>query len=292
MQKKPLAESELVLNKDGSIYHLSAFPEDIADIVLTVGDPERVSLVSNYFDKIEIKRQHREFVTHTGWLGNKRMTVVSTGIGVDNVDIVLSELDALVNVDFKTRLLCEKPRQLNIIRMGTCGGLHAEYAVDTIVLAQAALGFDNLMNFYAYQQTAEEQALEQAINQHLTDTPVQPYAFFSDPALLSCLAGDSFPKGITATCSGFYGPQCRTIRAELSAPGLLDDLRQFQHKDMKILTFEMETSAILGFGKLLQHRCCAASVIVANRALKKFTSDSHQSVDKMIRIMLERLEKF
>jgi uridine phosphorylase len=291
MTQNTLKSSELILNPDGSIYHLNAFPEDIADTVITVGDPDRVSDVSRYFDKIEVTRQKREFVTHTGWLGNQRLTVISTGIGVDNIDIVLTELDALVNVDFETRLPRTQLRQLDIIRLGTCGGLHPDVPVDAPIVSCAALGFDNLMHYYDVALSAEAQALQQAINAHMAGA-ILPYVATADQDLVAMLAGDDVATGITATCPGFYGPQGRTIRAQPKDAEMLSRLQSFSHEKRNVLNFEMETSGILGLGRLLGHRCCSVSVMVANRVTGHFSDAPGPAVDAMIQTMLTRIKHF
>lgn len=284
-----LQASELILNQDGSIYHLSLQPGEIADTIITVGDPDRVSQVSCHFDKLDVVRQKREFVTHTGWLGNKRLTVISTGIGVDNVDIVLTELDALANVDFKTRQPKASLQQLKIVRLGTCGGLQPDIAVDDLIVSNAALGLDNLMHYYKYNLTNEEQTLQRALTTHFKDPLIQPYAFCADPDLVQQLSQGQFHVGITATCSGFYGPQGRQIRAVPRDPELLTQLQQFQFKDSRVLNFEMETSGIFGLGRILEHRCCSVNVIVANRATGEFSANPGGSVHNMIQTILPRL---
>lgn len=289
MAEPIMQASELILNQDGSIYHLNLQPEDIADTIITVGDPDRVERVSRYFDKIDIVRQKREFVTHTGWLGNKRLTVISTGIGVDNIDIVLTELDALANIDFAKRQQKTNLRSLEIIRLGTCGGLQADIGVDEVVVSGAALGLDNLMDYYHYELTESEGALSDAINAAFCDPLLRPYGFFADSDLLTKLSQNKYHVGITTTCSGFYGPQGRQLRAKPRDPNLLNQLQRFEFQDWRVLNFEMETSGILGLSRLLGHRSASVSVIIANRATGEFSSKADVAVDSMIQQTLASL---
>lgn len=289
MSQTELKDSELVLNQDGSVYHLDAFPDDIADIVITVGDPDRVASVSQYFDKVEVKRQKREFVTHTGWLGDKRMTVVSTGIGVDNVDIVLTELDALVNVDFATRQPKAELKQLDIVRLGTCGGLQPELSVNDLVVSSATFGFDNLMHYYQYEHSIAEQALQTATDAHFVVPDCRPYAFIANDDLVQQLSQGDAATGITATCPGFYGPQGRRIRAVPRDTSFLNELQTFEHDGMRVLNFEMETSGLIGLGQLLGHRVCSVSAVMANRVTGEFSKTPGEAVDHMIQTMLNRL---
>lgn len=285
---KPIAPSELIITNRGAIYHLDLHPDELAPIVLTVGDPDRVKVVSNYFDKIEVQRQHREFVTHTGTLGNKRISVVSTGIGPDNIDIVLNELDALVNIDFSTRTIKPNLFSLSIIRLGTSGSLQADIPVDSFVAGTHGLGLDNLLHFYRLEQNEEEQELLQSF---LTQTQIhhsitQPYISAAAPSLLKHFT-EGYHQGITVTCPGFYGPQGRILRLGLAAPQLVDRLTDFQYGQHRITNFEMETSAIYGLSRLLGHHCLSLNVIVANRVNKTFSSDGQAAVEKLIVRSLE-----
>ena len=291
MSTNSLRDSELVLSPEGAVYHLNAFPDDIADTIITVGDPDRVASVSRYFDKVEVMRKKREFVLHTGWLGKKRITVASTGIGVDNVDITLTEIDALVNVDFETRQPKTETRSLDIIRLGTCGGLQPDLEVDQLIVSNGAFGLDNLMHYYIYELTDAEKELQAAVDEQFEDALIRPYAFMANDELVKKLNTDNIATGITATCSGFYGPQGRTIRAVPRDPELLTRLRNFNHNGMRVLNFEMETSAIFGLGELLGHRCCSVNVIVANRSTGEFSADAGQAVNNMIQTMLAKIEK-
>lgn len=285
---KPIAPSELIITNRGAIYHLDLHPDELAPIVLTVGDPDRVKLVSKYFDKIEVQRQHREFVTHTGTLGKKRISVVSTGIGPDNIDIVLNELDALVNIDFSTRTIKPNLSSLSILRLGTSGSLQADIPVDSFVAGTHGLGLDNLLHFYRLEQNEEEQELLQSF---LTQTQIhhsitQPYISAAAPSLLKHFT-EGYHQGITVTCPGFYGPQGRILRLGLAAPQLVDRLTDFQYGQHRITNFEMETSAIYGLSRLLGHHCLSLNVIVANRVNKTFSSDGQAAVEKLIVRSLE-----
>ncbi len=284
---KSIAASELIINNRGAVYHLNCRPEEIAHTIITVGDPDRVKEVSKHFDRIEFKNNHREFVTHTGLIGSKRISVVSTGIGPDNIDIVLNELDALVNIDFETRTIKENLIQLNIIRVGTSGSLQEEIPVDSFVASTHGLGLDNLMNFYRHSNNDEEIQIKQSFVTHTQiDAVTQPYIFGASPALLKEFVKD-FHHGITVTCPGFYGPQGRVLRLGLAQPNLIDSLTSFSFGNHCITNFEMETSAIYGLGKTLGHHCLSLSVIVANRISKEFSKDGNAAVENLIVIALD-----
>ncbi|MGB4843669.1 MAG: nucleoside phosphorylase [Ferruginibacter sp.] len=285
-----IAESELIINDRGAIYHLDVRPEELADTIIVVGDPGRVEKVSKHFDTIEHRLSHREFVTHTGRIGNKQLSVMSTGIGPDNIDIVFNELDALANIDFETRLIKEKLTKLNIVRFGTSGSLQADIPVDSFVASSHGLGLDNLLNFYSYQKTADDKAMADAfVKQTGLDTVItNPYAFSGSETLLKKF-GPDYHKGITVTCPGFFGPQGRVLRLGLSSPGLVDKLSHFSFNNHRITNFEMETSAIFGLGKLMGHECMSINTIIANRVLKEFSKDSNKAVENMIKKSLEAL---
>lgn len=278
-----IAESELIINDRGAIYHLNCRPEEIASTIITVGDPDRVKEVSKHFDKTEYKNHHREFITHTGYIGKKRITCVSTGIGPDNIDIVMNELDALVNIDLDTRMQKEKLTSLNIIRVGTSGSLQKEIPVDHFVASTHGLGLDNLMNFYIHNNNEEEKQIIQSFNTHtqLHQGISAPYINTASMALLKYFVKD-FHQGITVTCPGFYGPQGRVLRMGLSHPELIDRLTTFAFGQHRISNFEMETSAIYGMGKVLGHHCLSLSAIVANRITKEFSKDGNAAVEKLI----------
>lgn len=285
-----IAESELIINDRGGIYHLDVRPEELADIIIVVGDPGRVEKVSKHFDKVEHRLSHREFVTHTGYIGNKRISVMSTGIGPDNIDIVFNELDALANIDFETRLINKDLKKLNIIRFGTSGSLQADIPVDSFVASSHGLGLDNLLNFYQYQKTADDKAMADAfIEQTGLDTAItNPYAFSGSETILNKF-NEGYHKGITVTCPGFFGPQGRVLRLGLASPGLVDKLSHFSFNNHRITNFEMETSAIFGLGKLMGHECMSINAIIANRVVKEFSKDSNAAVEKLIIKSLEAL---
>ncbi|HEX4878121.1 MAG TPA: nucleoside phosphorylase [Chitinophagaceae bacterium] len=283
-----IAESELIINSRGAIYHLDLRPEEIAGTVITVGDPDRVKEVSKYFDKIEVKRQHREFISHTGTVGNKRLTVLSSGIGPDNIDIVINELDALVNIDFETREIKKELKFINIIRIGTSGSLQADIPVDSFVASTHGLGVDNLLNFYRHEQNEQEKELLQSF---ITQTQLQSQ--IGNPYITSCSASlikhfvKDFHQGITVTCPGFYGPQGRILRLGVRNPDLINRLTDFRFGQHRITNFEMETSAIYGLGKLLGHHCLAINAIVANRVKKEFSRDGQAAVENLIKTFIQ-----
>lgn len=283
-----IAESELIINSRGAIYHLDLKPEELASQVIIVGDPGRVAKVSKHFDQIELERQHREFISHTGYIGKKRISVISTGIGPDNIDIVLNELDALVNIDFLTRTIHPQLRSLNIIRLGTSGSLQGDVPVDSFVASTHGLGIDNLMNFYLHENNEEEKQLLQAF---ITQTQLHhglsnPYIGGASMSLIKHFV-DGYHQGITVTCPGFYGPQGRVLRLGISSPHLIDRLTEFKFGHHRITNFEMETSAIYGLGKALQHHCLSLNAIVANRIHKNFSADGAAVVEKLIVKSLE-----
>jgi len=279
-----IAESELIINNRGAVYHINCRPEEIAGTIITVGDPDRVKEVSKHFDTIEYQNSHREFIVHTGYIGNKRLTCVSTGIGPDNIDIVLNELDALVNIDFETRTIKEQLTALNIIRFGTSGSLQREIPVDSFVSGTHGLGLDNLLNFYRIENNEEEKQLLQAFNTHtqLGAGNVSPYIMMASGFLLKHFTG-SYHQGITVTCPGFYAPQGRVLRLGLAYPQLIDHLTSFQFGNHHISNFEMETSAIYGLGKILGHHCLSLNAIVANRITKEFSKDGNLAVQNLIK---------
>jgi len=287
---EPIASSELIINNRGAVYHLNLRPEELAGTVIVVGDPDRVKKVSARFDRVEHRLQHREFITHTGYIGNKRFSVLSTGIGPDNIDIALNELDALANIDFETRLVKEQFKKLQIIRFGTSGSLQADIPVDGFVASTHGLGLDNLLNFYEYPKSMAETALAEAFIEqvNLNTAITYPYAFAGSQHLLDHFT-DGFHKGITVTCPGFYGPQGRILRLGLSSPGLINRLSHFSFEGHRITNFEMETSAIYGLGKLMGHECMSVNAIIANRVMKEFSSDSDAAVERLIEKALEVL---
>jgi uridine phosphorylase len=275
--------SELIINDRGAVYHLNVRPEEIADTIITVGDPERVASVSKYFDQIEFKCEHREFITHTGYIGKKRISVLSTGIGPDNIDIALNEVDALVNIDFKTRTIKEQKKAVSIIRMGTCGSLQAEVGVDQLVAGTHGLGIDNLLHFYSLNNNTEEKAILIAFENHtnILAHKIQPYIASASDELIKHFT-QGYNHGITVTCPGFYGPQGRILRLPLSMPNLVDQMTSFKYQNHHIANFEMETSAIYGLCNLLGHQCLSINVIIANRVKKEYSKNMAVAVDRMI----------
>lgn len=285
------AASELILNPDGSIYHCNIRPEHLADLIITVGDPDRVKEVSKYFDTIEFKTQKREIVTHTGVLNGKRLTVISTGMGTDNIDIVLTELDALANIDLETRTIKSEFRELSIVRLGTSGALHKENPVDSYVIGSYGLGFDGLLYYYKDSEKFRESEIEDAFNDYYKGDPnkAKPYIVKGCDNLLEKLSSELTGSGITATAIGFYGPQGRHLRLEPRPKNINEILAGFRFGDLRITNFEMETSAIYGLSAMLGHKALSVNCIIANRAQGKFSKDSHKSVDKMIKYALEKL---
>jgi len=285
-----IAASELIINERGSIYHLDVHPDELATDIITVGDPDRVSQVSQHFDRIEFKRQHREFVTHTGYIGTKRLSVVSTGIGTDNIDIVLNELDALVNIDFKSRKVKPKLVQLNIVRIGTSGSLQKDIPVDSFLVSTHGLGIDNLLNFYDNHPTQTELDILEAftLQTKLSSKVSAPYISACSADLLKRF-DQGFHKGITVTCPGFYGPQGRVLRLGLSNPGFIDSLTHFNYQGNIISNFEMETAGLYGLGKLMGHQLLSLNAIMANRITGEFSKDATTTMNKLISTTLETL---
>lgn len=291
-----IAPSELILNPDGSVYHLALRPEQLGDIVLVVGDPGRVERISARFERMDHKGRNREFVAHTGWLNDRRITALATGIGPDNIDIVLNELDALVNIDLERRTPKDKPKALTIIRLGTCGALQENIPVDEFVVSHSALGLDAMLHYYAYEQTDAELRLLNAFLEE-TEWPGNlplPYIATGDAGLVELL-GPGNHVGITATAGGFYGPQGRQLRAVPAVPDLNEALTRFRFErpapepPLRIANYEMETSALYGLSGLLGHRACTVCAVVANRLRKEYTKDHHVTVERMIDMVLERV---
>ena len=286
-----IPESQLVLNQEGGVYHLGLHPEEIADDILLVGDPNRTDIIASYFDRIEVKHENRELWTRTGYYNGKRITVLSTGMGTDNLDIVMNELDALANIDLKNRTVKEQHKSLNLIRLGTSGALQADIPVDdSYVATRYALGFDGLLYFYKNSQTVNELALRDAFIQHMDypkDLPL-PYAVEGSKELFDRLGG-GYTQGITATASGFYGPQGRTLRMELAYPDNNHKIEAFNYQGWRICNFEMESSALYGLGKLMGHNCLTICAIIANRVSEKFCADYHPYIEKLVKNTLDRL---
>jgi len=284
-----IPESDLIINPDGSIYHLNLLPEDIADTVITVGDPDRVSEVTKHFDSIDIKKGKREFITHTGYLGEKRITVASTGIGTDNIDIVLNELDALVNIDFNTRTINKSLRSLNIIRIGTSGAVQPDIPMGTILASSYGLGMDALMNYYVSQPNTEESLLLHEIKTHLRDlNHINPYLTSASQSLLASV-GKDLPTGITITAPGFYAPQGRIVRAQNSVPNFINLMNTFKSEANRITNLEMETAGIYALARILGHEAISINAILASRVNFEFSKDPNKIVDQAIKMVLERL---
>ncbi|MCX7728144.1 MAG: nucleoside phosphorylase [Bacteroidia bacterium] len=289
---KTFEESELILAQQNRLYHINLNNDEIADTVIVVGDQNRVASISKYFSKIESKSEHREFVAHTGYYNNKRLTVLSTGIGTDNIDIVLTELDAAVNIDPVSRTIKEKKRQLNIIRLGTSGALQPNIQVNDIVVSTHGLGLDGLLNFYHIEEKIYHHDISKLFIQHTNWPSTLPYPYCvsgSDILIEKFKEVKNIHFGITATAPGFYGPQGRQLRLMSAIPDLNEKLTSFDFSGLKITNFEMETSALYGLGKALGHQCVTVCVIIANRIIKQFTKNYQESVEKLILTSLEKL---
>jgi len=285
-----IKESELIINPDGSIYHLNILPEDLATTIITVGDPDRVSSITKHFDTIEVSKQKREFKTETGIYKGKRITVISTGIGTDNIDIVFNELDALVNIDFKTRTIKPEHTSLEIIRIGTSGSILESIAIDSFLLSELAIGFDSLLHFYDskhVQNTTLSKALMEQTN--WAKEKSDPYVVSYDKSLGSKFKSDKVINGFTATNVGFYGPQSRVLRLDLQDNKLNDKLADFNFEGKQITNLEMETAGIYGLSKLLGHKAISMNAILANRATGEFSENPNKLVDDLIVYCLEKL---
>ena len=283
-------ETELILTKENRVYHINLKAEDIADDVIVVGDQHRVAQISKFFSKIEFKTEHREFVTHTGIFNGKRVTVLSTGIGTDNIDIVVNELDAAVNINPETRELNPNLRSLNIVRLGTSGALQADIPVNGIVVSSHGLGLDGLLNFYNNWESVCDNSISDAFIKHTGWTPNLPYPYCvkaSDKLISKFQQGTHI--GITATAPGFYGPQGRVLRLGIAFPELVDRLTTFNYGQHRIANFEMETSGIYGLGSLLGHKCVSCNVILANRITGKFAKNPEQEINNLINNVLGRI---
>ncbi len=288
-----IGESELILNPDGSIFHLHLKPENIADIVILVGDQDRVDMISKYFEKTEFKIQNREFKTHTGRFNGKRISVVSTGIGTDNIDIVISELDAICNIDLTTRTLRDEHRKLNLIRIGTSGALQDDIPVDTPVVTEVAIGFDGLLNFYRDRDSVSNLEMEALFLKHTEWRPklAIPYFVQASDHLIQKIGFDMI-KGLTISAPGFYGPQGRVIRLPLVDDQLNEKITSFRFLDKRINNFEMESSAIYGLSKLLGHEALTVCSIIANRLRKEYSPDYKKAVEALVLKTLNRVSDF
>ena len=284
-------ESELILNQDGSVFHLHVKPEQLAHKVILVGDPGRVSLVASHFTDIEMEVQSREFHSITGKYQGKRITVASTGIGCDNIDIVVNELDALVNIDFATRTEKAEKTSLEIVRIGTCGGLQEYTPVGTFIVSEKSIGFDGLLNFYAGRNEVCNLALEDAFTKHMHWNPqlCAPYVIEADEELTNRIGGDDMVHGITIACGGFYGPQGRQLRIPLADPDQNAKVESFEYEGMHITNFEMESSALAGLSKLLGHKATTCCMVIANRLIKEANTGYKSTIDNLIKEALERV---
>lgn len=285
-----LSPSELILNADGSIYHLNLLPEDIATTIITVGDPDRVFDISQHFDSIEVKKGKREFLTHTGMLNGKRISVISTGIGTDNIDIVLNELDALVNINFATRTVKENRIRLKLIRIGTSGAIQPEISIHSFLMSEYAIGFDGLLHFYEHNYK-KHVPLEDAFIHHTewAKEKARPYVIDYDTDLASELMDNRIRLGFTATNTGFYGPQGRELRLAPSQAGSMSKIASFVFENKQITNLEMETSGIYCLAKLLGHQAVSLNCILANRATGEFSKNPDVAVQKLIQLALTKL---
>ena len=291
--------SELIINPDGSAFHLHIRPEQLADRVILVGDPGRVETVASHFETRECNISSREFCTITGTYHGKRITVLSTGIGCDNIDIVVNELDALANINFQTREDNPQFRQLTLVRIGTCGGLQPETPLGTFIASEKSIGFDGLLNYYADRNRVCDLELEEAFRKHMNWSPLKgaPYVATADDGLLNQIAADDMVRGITIACGGFYGPQGRRIRMEIQDPeqnAKVEAFRYLTHdngsqREMKICNFEMESSALAGLASILGHRAMTCCMVIANRYAQEMNTSYKNTIDNLISLVLERI---
>ena len=288
---KYFAESELIINPDGSIFHLHVKPEHLADKIILVGDPGRVALVASHFDTKECEVESREFHTITGTYKGKRITVQSTGIGCDNIDIVINEMDALANIDFSTRTEKKEPKQLTLVRIGTCGGLQTFTPVGTFIASVKSIGFDGLLNFYAGRDKVCDLKLEEAFKKHMNWNPqlADPYVIDGDRELVDRIAGNDMVRGITIACGGFFGPQGRELRVPLADPHQNEKIESFNYGDLHITNFEMESSALAGLSALMGHKAMTCCMVIANRVAKEANANYKNSIDGLIQKVLDRI---
>ena len=288
---KTFPPSELIINEDGSVFHLHLRPEQLADRVILVGDPARVSTVAAHFDSQECEVSSREFHSITGCFQGKRITVLSTGIGCDNIDIVMTELDALANIDFSTRMEKEEHRTLTIVRIGTCGGLQPFTPTGTFIASVKSIGFDGLLNYYEGRNEVCDLELEEAFRQHMDWSPLKgaPYVAQADPQLIEQIAQDDMVRGITVACGGFYGPQGRQLRLRIQDPDQNKKVEAFEHGGLRICNFEMESSALAGLSSLLGHRAMTCCMVIANRYTTEMNTNYKNSIDTLIQLVLDRI---
>ena len=291
--KEYFAPSELIINEDGSVFHLHLKPEQLADKVILVGDPGRVALVASHFDSKECEVESREFKTITGAYKGKRITVTSTGIGCDNIDIVMNELDALANIDFNTRYEKEELKSLEIVRIGTCGGLQPYTPVGTFICSEISVGFDGLLNFYEGRNAVCDLPLERALLNHLGWTgnmcAPAPYAIHADSGMVERIAGKDMVRGITVACGGFFGPQGRKLRIPLADPHQNEKIESFEYQGRRITNFEMESSALAGLSRLQGHKATTVCMVIANRVAKEANTGYNNQIDDLIKLVLERI---
>lgn len=288
---KRFAESELIINADGSVFHLHLLPEHLADKVILVGDPGRVALVASHFSDIECEVSNREFKTVTGSYQDKRITVVSTGIGCDNIDIVLNELDALANIDFTTREEKSQLHKLTVVRIGTCGGLQPYTPTGTFIASEKSIGFDGLLNFYAGRNDVCDLEFEEHFKKHMDWNPqlCDPYVIDADKELLDRIAGNDMVRGVTIACGGFFGPQGRELRVPLADPYQNQKIENFEHNGYRITNFEMESSAVAGLAKLMGHKALTCCMVIANRLAGKANTGYKNNIDTLIKTVLDRI---
>lgn len=291
MEEKFFAPSELIINEDGSCFHLHVRPEQLADKVILVGDPGRVDTVAAHFEKREVEVSSREFHTITGTYQGKRITVQSTGIGCDNIDIVMNELDALANIDFATRTEKKEHRTLTLVRIGTCGGLQPFTPVGTFIASVKSIGFDGLLNYYGGRDEVCDLQMEAAFKKHMEWNPQKgaPYVAVADQALISLVAQDDMVRGYTIACGGFYGPQGRELRIPLADPSQNEKVEDFEYEGMRICNFEMESSALAGLASLLGHRAMTCCMVIANRYAKEMNTEYKNTIDTLIQKVLDRI---
>lgn len=293
MNSKYFAPSELLINEDGSVFHLHVKPEQLADKVILVGDPGRVPLVASHFEEKEFDVESREFRTITGSYKGKRITVLSTGIGCDNIDIVVNELDALANIDFSTRLQKPRFKQLELVRIGTCGGLQPNSPVGTFICSQKSIGFDGLLNFYAGRNEVCDLEFEQALLAHMAwkgnMCAPAPYVIDANPELCDRIAKDDMVRGVTIAAGGFFGPQGRELRIPLADPAQNEKIEGFEYKGYRITNFEMESSALAGLSRLLGHKATTVCMVIANRLIKEANTGYKNTIDGLIKTVLDRI---
>ncbi len=286
-----IGASELIINSDGSIFHLGLKPHEIAENIILVGDPGRVKVVAGFFDEIEFEKQNREFFTITGKYKGKRLSVISTGIGCDNIDIVINELDALVNIDFGKRQAKQERKSLNFVRIGTSGALQTDIPISSFLVSKKSMGFDNLLNFYELPDDFSDEALIKAFKEHTGWNPrlSSPYVVDCDPGLFSKIVNDQFVQGINISAPGFYGPQGRRLRINTADPELNSKIESFSFNGMRITNFEMESSAVYGLSKLLGHHALTVCLIISNRMVNNFETGYKSKMKELVQLILHNL---